>query len=144
MSYLEVLAEVPWVGGGRPYLVHQSYQSRLGELLDGLGFEVSTVRVTKDASVAKLLDSIGDRLGWPHPTGGNWWGFQDYYMNISDEGRGPYAMMIECSDNLLRVSPRRFATVIYKLLSITAEDGPWPNIEVPLEIFFLGMWEAHE
>ncbi|GAA0993171.1 hypothetical protein GCM10009555_083340 [Acrocarpospora macrocephala] len=144
MSYLEVLAAAPEVGGGRPYLVNQSNQSRLGELLDGLGFQVSAVRVTEDASVAELLDDIGDRLGWPHPTGGNWWGFQDYYGNIPDEGRGPYAILLENSDNLLRVGPRRFATVIHKLLSITEEIGPWPNMEIPLEFFFLGAWDADD
>ena len=144
MSYLRFLAEAPWVGGGRPYLVNQSNESRLSELLSGLGLEVSTVRVTEDASVAELLDDIGERLRWPHPTGGNWWGFQDYYGNIPDEGRGPYAILIEDSDNLLRVSPRRFATVVHKLLSITEEYGPWPNTEIPLEFFFLGAWDADE
>ncbi|MFB9680087.1 hypothetical protein [Streptosporangium vulgare] len=90
--------------------------------------------------MAELLDDIGARLGWPHPTGGNWWGFQDYYMNIPNEGRGPYAILIENSDNFLRVGPRCFATVIHKLLSITEEFGPWPNTEIPLEFFFLGAW----
>ncbi len=144
MIYLKVLAATPWVGGGRPYLVDRSDQSQLGELLADLGFEVSAVRVAEGAPVAELLDDIGDRLGWPHPTGGNWWGFQDYYANIADEGRGPYAIMVENSDTLLRVSPRCFATVIHKLLSITEEFGPWSNVEIPLEFFFLGRWSADE
>ncbi|MFF3441194.1 hypothetical protein [Streptosporangium sp. NPDC002721] len=144
MSYLKVLEKTPWVGGGRPYLVNQSNKSRLNELLSGLGFEVSAVRVTEDASVAELLDDIGERLGWPHPTGGNWWGFQDYYSNIPDEGRGPYAVLVEDSDNLLRASPRRFVTVVHKILAITEEHGPWPSLEIPLEFFFLGAWDADE
>jgi hypothetical protein len=112
--------------------------------MKGAGFEVSSVRVTDDASVAALLNDIGDRLGWPHPTGGNWWGFQDYYIDIPERGMGPYAVLIENSDYLLRASPRRFATVVHKLLAITEEHGPWPNFKIPLEFFFLGEWNSDD